>query len=114
MRPGTVAANYYRTARSAGGPTKRPKARTRKAATTTKRTRTRTASRGRAASQRKADTDLTTMANQISDLVQQLVRSGRGARPAAARGALLAAPQPFLPRLRRDGGSAEGHRPGIP
>jgi hypothetical protein len=74
MRPGTVAADYYRTARSEGGTTKRPKTRARKAATTTRRTRTTAASRGRA-SQPKADTDLTTMANQISDLVQQLVRS---------------------------------------
>jgi hypothetical protein len=73
MNPGTVAANFYRTARSEGGTTKRPKTRARKAATTTRRTRATTASRGRA-SQPKADTDLTTMANQISDLVQQLVR----------------------------------------
>jgi hypothetical protein len=73
MNPGTVAANYYRTARSEGGTTKRPKTRTRKASTTTTRTR-RQAPRGRAASQAKADTDLTTLANQIGDLVQQLVR----------------------------------------
>jgi hypothetical protein len=77
MNPGTVAANYYRTARSEGGTTRRPKTTARKAtpgkATTTRRTRTQAASRGRA-SQRKADTDLNTLANQISDLVQQLAR----------------------------------------
>jgi hypothetical protein len=74
MHPGTVAANYYRTARSEGGTTRRPKTRARKASTTTRRTRTRAASRGRAASRSKADADLNTLANQISDLVQQLVR----------------------------------------
>jgi hypothetical protein len=73
MNPGTVAANYYRTARSEGGTTKRPKTRARKASSTRRSTRTQT-SRGRAASQAKTDTDLTTLANQISDLVQQLVR----------------------------------------
>jgi hypothetical protein len=71
MNPGTVAANYYRTARSEGG-TKRPKTRARKAATA-RRTRAQ-APRGRAASQPKTDADLTTLANQVSDLVQQLVR----------------------------------------
>jgi hypothetical protein len=71
MNPGTVAANYYRTARGEGG-TKRPKTRVRKA-TTTRRTRTQ-APRGRAASQPKTDTDLNALANQISELVQQLVR----------------------------------------
>jgi hypothetical protein len=71
MNPGTVAANYYRTARSEGG-TKRPKTRARKA-TTTRRTRTQPPRGGRAV-QPKTDTDLTTLANQISDLVQQLVR----------------------------------------
>jgi hypothetical protein len=74
MHSGTVAANYYRTARSEGGTTRRPKTRARKASTTTRRTRTRAASRGRAASRSKADADLNTLANQISDLVQQLVR----------------------------------------
>ena len=73
MNPGTVAANYYRTARTEGGTTRRPKTRARQAATT-KRTRTRVASRGRAANQPKANTDLATLASQISDLVQQLVR----------------------------------------
>jgi hypothetical protein len=75
MRPGTVAANYYRTARSEGG-AKRSKTRARKATTrkaTARRPRSQTASRGRA-SQPTTDADLTTMANQISDLVQQLVR----------------------------------------
>jgi hypothetical protein len=65
MNPGTVAANYYRTARSEGG-AKRPKTRARKAttgkATTTRRPRAQAASRGRA-SQPKADTDLATTAN---------------------------------------------------
>jgi hypothetical protein len=70
MNPATVAANYYRTARGQGG-TKRPKTRARKA-TATRRTRSQ-APRGRA-SQPKTDTDLTTLANQVSDLVQQLVR----------------------------------------
>lgn len=72
MNPGTVAANYYRTARSSDGTTKRPKTRARKA-TTTRRARAQ-APRGRAASQAKADTDLKTLADQIGDLVQQLVR----------------------------------------
>jgi hypothetical protein len=70
MNPGTVSANYYRTAQSAGG-TKRPKTRARKAATT--RRAQSQAPRGRVV-QPKADTDLASMANQISDLVQQLVR----------------------------------------
>jgi hypothetical protein len=70
MNPGTVSANYYRTARSQGG-AKRPKTRARKA-TTTRRTRTQT--RSRATSQSRTDTDLTKLANQIGDLVQQLVR----------------------------------------
>ena len=72
MNPGTVSANYYRTARSEGGTARRPKTRARKA-TTTKGTRT-TTSRGRASGQRKTDTDLTTLANQVSDLVHQLLR----------------------------------------
>jgi len=71
MNPGTVSANYYRTARSGGGTT-RPKTRARKA-TTTSRARAQ-APRSRTASQPKTDTDLTTLANQIGDLVQQLVR----------------------------------------
>jgi hypothetical protein len=73
MNPGTVAANYYRTARSEGGTTRRPKTRAQNGSTTTTRTRTE-APRRRAATQPKTDTDLTTLANQIGDLVQQLVR----------------------------------------
>jgi hypothetical protein len=73
MNPGTVAANYYRVARSENGTTRRPKTRTRKASTTRKSTRTQTPRR-RAATQARVDTDLTTLANQIGDLVQQLVR----------------------------------------
>jgi hypothetical protein len=72
MNPGTVAANYYRTARSERG-TKRPKTTARKVTESTKTTRTQ-APRGRAATQPKTDTDLNRLANQISDLVQQLVR----------------------------------------
>jgi len=72
MNAGTVSANYYRTARSEGGTTKRPKTRARKAATT-RQTRTQ-APRGRAASKPKADTDLTALANQIGDLTQRVVR----------------------------------------
>lgn len=68
MNPGTVSANYYRVARSEGG-TKRPKTRARKA-TTARATRRPAA---RVASQPKADTELNKLANQISDLVQQLV-----------------------------------------
>jgi uncharacterized protein YoaH (UPF0181 family) len=70
-RPGTIAANYYRTARaqpSAGGGRRRS-------------TRTRRASAPRpaaaapaAAPARAADGDIGALANQISDLVAQLVR----------------------------------------
>ena len=70
-RPGTIAANYYRTARaqpSAGGGRRRT-------------TRTRRASAPRpaaaapaAAPARAADGDIGALANQISDLVAQLVR----------------------------------------
>jgi hypothetical protein len=73
MNPGTVSANYYRTARSDGETTKRPKKRARNASTTTTRTRTE-APRRRAATQPKTDTDLTTLANQIGDLMEQLLR----------------------------------------
>jgi hypothetical protein len=69
MNPGTVAANYYRAARSEGG-TKRPKTRARKAPTR----RTQAQAPRRRAAQPKTDTDLNTLANQISDLIQQLVR----------------------------------------
>jgi hypothetical protein len=80
MNAGTVAANFYRTARSQGGTTQRPKTRARKASTTgrsrttTTTRRPRTQARRRAAATAKSDTDLTTLANQIGDLVQQLVR----------------------------------------
>jgi hypothetical protein len=73
MNPGTVSANYYRVARGQGGTTRRPKTRARKASMTPTRTR-RQAPRRRAATQPKTDTDLSTLANQIGDLVQQLVR----------------------------------------
>lgn len=72
MNSGTVSANYYRVARSEGGTTKRPTRRARKA-TTTMRT-PRAQARGRASAPAKADSDLTTLAIQIGDLVQQLVR----------------------------------------
>jgi hypothetical protein len=54
MNPGTVAANYYRTARSSGGTTRRPKTRARNARMTTTRTRTE-APRRRAAIQPKTE-----------------------------------------------------------
>ena len=75
MNTGTVAANYYRTARSQGG-TARPKTRARKATTTRRASAParRPRAQVRGAAPAKADGDLTTLANQISDLVQQLVR----------------------------------------
>jgi hypothetical protein len=75
-RPGTIAANYYRTARaqpSAGGVRRR----------TTRMTRTRRASAAprrpaaaipAASSARASDGDIGALANQISNLVAQLVR----------------------------------------
>jgi hypothetical protein len=72
MNPGTVAANYYRTARGESGTTRRPKTRARKAATAT--TKSRPTQARRRTAQPTTDTDMTTLANQISDLVQQLVR----------------------------------------
>jgi len=71
MNPGTVSANYYRVARGRGGTTSRPKTMARKATSARSRTRD---PRRRAATQPKTDADLTTLANQIGDLVQQLVR----------------------------------------
>jgi hypothetical protein len=72
-RPGTIAANYYRTARAqpsaAGG--RRRSTRTRRAAAP------RTASAATAAPARRpagGDGDIGALANQISDLVAQLVR----------------------------------------
>ena len=77
MNTGTVAANYYRTARSQGS-TGRPKTRSRKATTTRKANTTtrrpRAQARGRASAPATTDGDLTTLANQISDLVQRLVK----------------------------------------
>jgi hypothetical protein len=77
QQPGTVAANYYRTARSQGGTTKRPKTRARKATTlrgSTTTSRPRGQARRRASVPATADSDLGALANQIGDLVQQLVR----------------------------------------
>jgi hypothetical protein len=69
-RPGTIAANYYRTARSQGGAVggrrRAPRARRATAAP-----RARQASVASAA--RAADGDIGALATQISDLVQQLV-----------------------------------------
>jgi hypothetical protein len=71
-RPGTIAANYYRTARSQGGA---PSARRR-----TTRTRRSSGARPQSSSAatrqtaRVQDGDIGRLANQISDLVQQLVR----------------------------------------
>jgi HAMP domain-containing protein len=73
MNQGTVAANYYRTARSQDGTTKRPGTRARKATAAKTPSRGR-AARGRASVPATADTDLGALANQIGELVQQLVR----------------------------------------
>jgi hypothetical protein len=70
-RPGTIAANYYRTARSQGASGGRRR---------TTRARRSSAPRSRASSTtarqaaRVQDGDIGQLANQISDLVQQLVR----------------------------------------
>jgi flagellar biosynthesis/type III secretory pathway protein FliH len=69
-RPGTIAANYYRTARSQGASSGRRTTRTRRSPSA--RTSTSSASRRQAA--RVQDGDIGRLANQISDLVQQLVR----------------------------------------
>lgn len=71
-RPGTIAANYYRTARSQGasGGGRRRSAGTRRSSAS--RSRTSSASTRQAA--RVHDGDIGRLANQISDLVQQLVR----------------------------------------
>ncbi|HEY2789227.1 MAG TPA: hypothetical protein VGI72_07195 [Gaiellales bacterium] len=71
-RPGTIAANYYRTARaqpSAGGARRRT-TRTRRASAP----RRPAAAAPAAAPARAADGDIGALANQISDLVAQLVR----------------------------------------
>jgi hypothetical protein len=73
-RPGTIAANYYRTARAQSSSTGRRKAtRARKAPAARARA---AAPAGRPASTRAAsgDADIGALANQISDLLQQLVR----------------------------------------
>jgi hypothetical protein len=73
-RPGTIAANYYRTARTQSSSTGRRKAtRSRKAPAARARA---TAPVRRPASPRAAsgDADIGALANQISDLLQQLVR----------------------------------------
>jgi hypothetical protein len=67
-RPGTIAANYYRTARSQSSSSGRRRA--------TRTRRTSTAARPAAAAasaSRAADGDIGALATQISDLVQQLV-----------------------------------------
>jgi hypothetical protein len=77
MNPGTVAANYYRTARSQGTATQRPHTRARKATARRSGTTTRRApaqARGRASASTPGDGDLGALAHQISDLIQQLVR----------------------------------------
>lgn len=71
-RPGTIAANYYRTARSqgasGGGARRRPTRRRSSAASP------RATSAATRRSARLQDGDIGQLANQISDLVQQLVR----------------------------------------
>jgi hypothetical protein len=70
-RPGTIAANYYRTARSQGA------SGTRRRSTRTRRSSAATSRASSAATRQTAhvqDGDIGKLANQISDLVQQLVR----------------------------------------
>jgi hypothetical protein len=77
QQPGTVAANFYRTARSQGGtqPRRRRATQAKPTTTTARRTRTRR-SPTRVSTQRPAvpQADLTALASQIGDLVQELVR----------------------------------------
>jgi hypothetical protein len=71
-RPGTIAANYYRTARAqgaSGGGRRRTRTRRASAAKPAAATAATTRSGSRA-----QDGDIGVLANQISDLVQQLVR----------------------------------------
>jgi hypothetical protein len=70
-RPGTIAANYYRTARSQGtsGGGRRRSTRTRRSSATPRRTSAATRQTARV-----QDGEIGRLANQISDLVQQLVR----------------------------------------
>ena len=70
-RPGTIAANYYRTARSQGASSGRRRT-TRARRSSAPRARASTATTRQAA--RAQDGDIGQLANQISDLVQQLVR----------------------------------------
>jgi hypothetical protein len=77
MNAGTVAANYYRTARSqSGAQPKRPRAKaSRRAANSTRRTRARRSPARASTSQpAAANGDLSALANQIGDLLQELVR----------------------------------------
>ncbi len=70
-RPGTIAANYYRTARSQGASSGRRRS-TRGRRSTSARPRASSAATRQTA--RVHDGDIGKLANQISDLVQQLVR----------------------------------------
>jgi hypothetical protein len=70
-RPGTIAANYYRTARSQGASGGRRRA-TRARRSSAPRSRSSSTATRQAA--RVQDGDIGKLANQISDLVQQLVR----------------------------------------
>jgi hypothetical protein len=70
-RPGTIAANYYRTARSQGASNGRRRT-TRARRSSAPRPRASTTTSRQAA--RVQDGDIGQLANQISDLVQQLVR----------------------------------------
>jgi flagellar biosynthesis/type III secretory pathway protein FliH len=69
-RPGTIAANYYRTARSQGASNGRRTTRARRSSAPRPRASTTTSRRAA----RVQDGDIGELANQISDLVQQLVR----------------------------------------
>ncbi len=71
-RPGTIAANYYRTARSqsVSGGGRRRSTRARRATAA----KPRAAAAAPRATSRGQDGDIGALANQISDLVQQLVR----------------------------------------
>jgi hypothetical protein len=71
-RPGTIAANYYRTARaqSSSGGARRRTTRTRRASSATRTA----ASAPSRQSARAGDGDIGALANQISDLLAQLVR----------------------------------------
>ena len=72
-RPGTIAANYYRTARAQGasGGGRRRSTRTRRSSAAKPRAAAAAATRSTSRAQ---DGDIGVLANQISDLVQQLVR----------------------------------------